>query len=218
VERRRNGRVHLIERFAQGRRASAVALVALFATVGIATATIPNEGVINACYTKSGGGVRIIDATVTKCSKSETSIAWNVQGIKGDQGDPGEQGPEGPAGPSGISEAYAAVRNDPLKIELNTTAGQVVVSETAPEGNYILTVRLKLSADGIFASPVCSMPGDQVVVSLGQNETKYVTMHAAIDHNGGPIEVICTKGSPADHPDFYADDVRLTAIRVDALN
>ena len=36
---------------------------------------------IDACYSKSGGALRVIDGTVTKCGKSETSLAWNVQGV-----------------------------------------------------------------------------------------------------------------------------------------
>ena len=67
-------------------------------SIGIAYATIPSDNVIDACYSKSGGSLRVIDGTVTKCGKSETSLAWNVQGVKGE---PGATGPEGPAGPQG---------------------------------------------------------------------------------------------------------------------
>lgn len=78
-----------------------VATVVTLTTAGIVSATIPSQNVIDACYTRSGGSLRVIDATVTKCGKQETSLAWNVQGVKGDQGDPGATGPAGPAGPAG---------------------------------------------------------------------------------------------------------------------
>jgi hypothetical protein len=211
---RRLGRRFVPQRFAHGRRAGALAVAALFATVGIATATIPNDGVINACYSRSGGSLRVIDASVTKCGKSETSLAWNVQGVKGDTG---AEGPAGPAGPSGTSAGYAAEREDPLEITVATATGQVAVSATAPEGKYVVTVRLRLQTDNAFASAVCSMPGDQVTFGLQQNEPEYVTMTAGVDHGGGPIAVSCSKSTSA-HPSFYVVDARLTAIKVDTLN
>ena len=90
-------------RLDRGRRASVIAMSALIAVAGVASATIPSNNVIDACYSRSGGSLRVIDATVTKCGKSETSLAWNVQVIKGDKGEPGETGPQGPAGPQGAT-------------------------------------------------------------------------------------------------------------------
>src|SRR5918912_4333432 len=86
-----------------GRRG--VALLAALAAVviggSVAYATIPNNGVINACYSRSGGALRVIDATTGTCSSKETSLAWNVQGPPGPQGQQGLQGPQGPVGPQG---------------------------------------------------------------------------------------------------------------------
>jgi hypothetical protein len=73
---------------------------------GIAYATIPNSGVINGCYSRSGGTLRVIDASVTNCKATETSLAWNVtgaQGTQGLQGIQGIQGIQGVPGPSGVS-------------------------------------------------------------------------------------------------------------------
>jgi hypothetical protein len=73
---------------------------------GIAYATIPNSGVINGCYTRSGGSLRVVDSSTTKCKSGETSIAWNVagaQGQQGVQGTQGIQGTQGNPGPSGVS-------------------------------------------------------------------------------------------------------------------
>lgn len=78
---------------------AAAAAAALLVVGGIAYATIPDSaGVIHACYQKSGGTIRVIDASVTNCSSKETSLGWNVQG---QPGAPGPQGLPGATGPSG---------------------------------------------------------------------------------------------------------------------
>jgi hypothetical protein len=77
-----------------------VVFAALAAIAGsVALATIPSSsGVISACYSRSGGALRVIDSTVTNCKSGETSLDWNRQGL---QGAPGPVGPAGPAGPAG---------------------------------------------------------------------------------------------------------------------
>lgn len=66
---------------------------------GVAWAAIPDgDGVIHGCYLKSGGTLRVIDASVTNCKKTETAIWWNRSGPPGDAGPQGEQGPPGPGG------------------------------------------------------------------------------------------------------------------------
>jgi hypothetical protein len=82
----------------------------LAALAGAAYATIPGgDGVIHSCYAKSGGTLRVIDASVVNCKDGETALNWNQQGAKGDKGDPGPPGPQGPQGiqgepgPAGVS-------------------------------------------------------------------------------------------------------------------
>ncbi len=79
--------------------------VAMVAMGGVAYATIPTDGVISACYTKSGGALRVIDSTTGSCSSKETSLAWNVAGARGPQGATGPAGPAGPAGATGAAGA-----------------------------------------------------------------------------------------------------------------
>jgi hypothetical protein len=79
--------------------AGAVVAVGL---AGTAYAAIPGgHGVIHGCYAKSGGTLRVIDASITNCKSGETALNWAQQGIPGPKGDPGEPGPPGPAGPQG---------------------------------------------------------------------------------------------------------------------
>ena len=73
----------------------------LFTT--IAWATIPGDGgVIQGCYGKVGGVVRIVDKA-SECSKTiEVPISWNQQGIRGLPGASGAPGPSGAPGASGV--------------------------------------------------------------------------------------------------------------------
>src|SRR5207248_11354236 len=81
-------------------RALLVAVAIIAAGGGVAWATIPSGGVISACYDKSGGALRVIDASVTNCKKTETALTWNEQGQQGATGPAGPTGPGGPAGPA----------------------------------------------------------------------------------------------------------------------
>jgi len=87
------------------RKLAVVGLVGVAAVgVGTAYATIPDgNGVIHACYQRSGGSLRVIDNSVTNCSSKETSLSWNVQGAQGPQGPAGPPGPVGPAGTPGAA-------------------------------------------------------------------------------------------------------------------
>ena len=70
-------------------------LVAVLLTLagGVAYATIPgSDGMIHACYSRSGGALRVVDASVTGCKSGETSLDWNVRGAAGPQGAVGRRG------------------------------------------------------------------------------------------------------------------------------
>jgi hypothetical protein len=85
-------------------RLTVLAAVLLGVAGGVAYATIPSSsGVINGCYEKRTGILRVIDAQAgAKCLSIETPISWNQQGLKGD---PGVAGPIGPAGAQGAPGA-----------------------------------------------------------------------------------------------------------------
>ena len=53
------------------------------------------------CYSRSGGTLRVIDASVTTCKQGETSLSWKSQGGTGPAGPTGATGVAGPAGPTG---------------------------------------------------------------------------------------------------------------------
>jgi hypothetical protein len=87
----------------RGPRLLLVAGAALVATAGVAFATIPGStGVINGCYEKRTGILRVIDTEAGKrCLSFETAISWNEGGTAGPQGPIGDKGPTGDRGPQG---------------------------------------------------------------------------------------------------------------------
>jgi hypothetical protein len=107
---------------ASDRRWRRVAIMGTAPTVvvlgaGLAYAAIPHSGtgVINGCYEKRTGILRVINAEAGKtCLNFETPISWNQRGPagppgpKGEKGDPGAQGAEGPKGEKGDPGAQGA--------------------------------------------------------------------------------------------------------------
>ena len=80
------------------------------AAVAIAYAAIPSGGgVITACYMKSSGALRVIDAGQS-CKNNEQNLSWNIQGAKGDPGETGETGEQGLPGPSGLAGIHAILQ------------------------------------------------------------------------------------------------------------
>lgn len=87
----------------RGPRVLVLAGAALATTAGVAFATIPgSDGVINGCYEKRTGILRVIDTEAGKrCLSFETAISWNQGGTAGPQGPMGDKGPTGDKGPQG---------------------------------------------------------------------------------------------------------------------
>src|SRR5215203_3446328 len=85
-----------------GRRLLVLSTMAVLFTGIIAFASIPGgDGIIYGCYSRSGGALRIIDASITQCKQGETSLNFNQTGPQGPQGIQGPAGPAGPQGPQG---------------------------------------------------------------------------------------------------------------------
>jgi len=81
-------------------------------------------------YTKSGGNLRVIDATTGKCSSKETSLNCNVQGPQGPEGKQGPIGATGATGPAGIA-GYEIVTN---RTELTDVGKGVITGAECPPG------------------------------------------------------------------------------------
>ena len=77
-----------------------LAVVATAVAGGLAYAAIPgSDGVISACFDKRGR-LRVIDVQAAEsCKKTESLLAWNVQGPAGPPGPPGPSGANRDVGP-----------------------------------------------------------------------------------------------------------------------
>src|SRR4051794_10472909 len=84
----------------------ALALVIALGGVGIASIT-GSDGVINACYAKKSGAVRVVKAG-KKCAKGEKPISWNQQGPQGPPGAQGAPGAQGTPGAQGVAGTNGA--------------------------------------------------------------------------------------------------------------
>jgi hypothetical protein len=130
-----------------GRRGRLLALagfVALLAAGAVAYADIPDSGVINGCYLKSTGSLRVIDKDTTNCRVSETAISWNQLGPTGPSGPTGASGPSGPTGPSGAtgpSDAYEATAAVPVPVDFFFTT---LTSLDLAAGNYSISAALEV--------------------------------------------------------------------------
>ena len=79
---------------------------------------------ISGCINKKTFVLRV----VSKCSKDETKISWNVVGAKGDKGDTGATGPEGVVGAVGVTGPEGAVG------AVGATGPQGLTGATGPQG------------------------------------------------------------------------------------
>src|SRR5215203_5789568 len=103
--------------------------VMILLTAIIAFASIPGPGgVINSCYHKNDGSLRIIDST-EQCKANEEALNFN------------QTGPQGPTGPSGTSQVYSLKEPGPF-ILLNYTGFVSVASKNVPAGAYVIDVKL----------------------------------------------------------------------------
>ena len=98
-----------------GVAAAAVGLLVGAAGVGLASLASAKTTVINGCYSRRTGVLRVINISAGQhCRPGEAALTWNRigpagpqgrQGTTGAQGTTGPQGPPGPMGPPGPASA-----------------------------------------------------------------------------------------------------------------
>jgi len=200
---------------------------------GIAYASIPNSGAIHGCYAKSGGALRVIDAGVTNCAKTETSLNWNnggpqgpagpsgPQGPQGTTGPQGPQGPTGPQGPSGVTHGYLATASN-ATVAQNPAFSKVGSVNQVPDGTYMIWAQVELS-DGLNEpDTTCKVEvnGSDLTNALAQSTLKSglgnftIVSATTLSGGGSTVEVDCT----ASDNTTVAQVVNLALVAVNALN
>jgi len=218
-------------------RGGLVGLLAAAALVagGVAYATIPDSNAtIHGCYGKSGGSLRVIDASVTNCKSGETSLDWNVQGQQGPpgpdgpagaqgpagpQGPQGAPGPQGPAGPSGTSHGYLSSAQN---VAISTSSTPVADVTGLSQGTYMLSANVEAAAVSGTPQVYCQLyadavaiPGARSAVTVASSGSASLSIVSAAGLAGGSSSVELQCGAVGG---TTVVDANLTLVEVDALN
>lgn len=139
--------------------ASGVAVLGL-GTSGAALAvgqSIPgSNGVIHGCYTRPWGILRVINSSMTRCQRDETSLNWNQTGAAGPEGAIGRTGATGATGPAGPSTAGPAGLDVTVTHSVTIGGGQSIADCPASQP-YVLGG----GADGVGGAVTASYPVEQ---------------------------------------------------------
>jgi hypothetical protein len=142
-------------------RVVVMSIVAVALAGGATYALIPQDGVISACFVKSTGALRVIDATVASCRPGETPLSWNQQGVQGLQG---PAGPDGPAGADGADGAPGADGQPGPAVDL------VVGKVTLTTACTTFCTGFSFRPEG-YTAPVDSQNSDAVEQPIGSGAT-----------------------------------------------
>jgi hypothetical protein len=118
---------------------------AVIAGLGLATtawAAIPGpDGVIQACYAKATGTLRVIDAARSQACKprKEQAITWNQRGPEGDRGSRGPRGEAGPQGPKGAPGAASSIHTTAGRGSADGPGYETIAALDLPTGRFLLT-------------------------------------------------------------------------------
>jgi hypothetical protein len=115
-------------------------VVALLACVGVAAATVGDDGTIHACLKPKSGDLRVIDpASGDECRRYEEAVDWNREGPAGPKGETGahgekgERGEKGDRGESGAPVVHRAQASVPYAGDFNDPPGPLTVLAALPE-------------------------------------------------------------------------------------
>jgi hypothetical protein len=195
---------------------------------GTAYATIPGgDGVIHGCYAKSGGTLRVIDASVTNCKSGETALNWSQQGVpgpQGPQGEKGEPGEQGPPGPAGGVDSFGASQGSNIP-SLTPGAFVTVISKEVPAGNYAVFASGEVvTTDDNDAHVLCQLRGEGQGIQTSNsdlvndaNERDRISLMGHVGFAGTAtrtLEVVCRTEAEGVTAPFF----NLVALKVGTLN
>lgn len=123
--------------------AGVAALVVSSGAAVVAWASVADAEVVHACYVKSSGAVRIVDAA-TACRTGEAALEWNVQGPPGQSG----------GGAAGFTTVFA-----PTSVPTaNVSTPPLVILSGLPFGPSFATVSMTVSnGSGQAVTLICAV-------------------------------------------------------------
>ena len=151
-----------------GRLVLAVAVGgAVFGIASAVQASIPDaKGVIHACYQKSGGALNVIDASVTNCKSTQTSLNWNQKGVTGPTGARGLKGATGPTGGRGPTGLNGSKGSTGAKGSTGPTGTHGITGPTGAAGavnTYTVNNNVQVFLGGSATDTETCNPGDIAV-------------------------------------------------------
>jgi hypothetical protein len=185
---------------------------------GVAYAAIPDSnGVINGCYQKKVGNLRVIDPSAGQtCRHSEVPIRWSQtgpQGPAGPQGPTGDTGATGPAGPAGSGQPtvyQGDIKNQSIVLGPQSNSTHIVDTPPLPVGTYLVSysvgVVLGPLDNAVCAAAPASTPhgNDGVFGVAGNGATESGTGAGGIYGNGVAFDTI-TITTPNDRISIYCN-------------
>jgi|SRR5919108_3096166 hypothetical protein len=182
------------------RRTSPALIVSLMALVlamgGFAMAAIPDgNGVINGCYKKKKGTLRLVSRS-GKCKKSERAISWNQKGAAGAAGQAGARGDKGDKGDTGDTGAAGATNVVERYVESTTTATNSSLTANCNPGERATGGSSELQSGSITSLFFFEPGGEPVPGSQGSTPTGWKASWYNSDNSSKTIRVSVICASP----------------------
>lgn len=158
-----------------------VAAAALTAAGGAVALATHDTNTLHACAADRKGALRLVDSE-TSCGKSETPVAWNVQG------------PQGPQGGSGISRALVDQLRSPVMVGSDWAPLATVVfqdwTSVVLSGSVVLeNTSTVLDNDVAVSCSISNTPGISTVIEPGG--WRSIALGPGAAHMFGPASVRC---------------------------
>jgi hypothetical protein len=178
-----------------------VAVLAALAGIGSAAyAAIPDSGgVINGCYLRGAGVLRVIDSPTQNCTRLETPISWSQRGPQGIQGLQGIQGAKGDTGPQGIQGPKGDTGAQGLQGVPGATGLKGDKGDKGDPGPAAATAFAVVAADGTLQAG-----RGIVLVRLDSNTAVGPIYSVAFTANVNGCAIVVTVGTRGKSA-FYAD-------------
>jgi hypothetical protein len=159
-----------------------IIMITFMILIGVTIFVLPcfAKNVINGCYQKNNGQLRIVK-TADECRPSELFIQWNEVGPAGPKGPPGPQGAQGPAGPTGRQGPAGPSGGVPSGYSIlgeTSTAppGYTYTGKTIPNDTWATKASMPTARQGLVAVAV-----NNKIYAIGGSNVSYLATNEEYD-------------------------------------